>query len=89
VPPVSQQRAAKQQELPFWPDVSKRTISTSPPTALAVRACAAAGLTLVAIAREDSFEVFTHAERICAASWRSARPAPGKKSVFPPAERRS
>jgi FdhD protein len=47
-------------------------VALSAPTALAVRACEAARLTLVAIAREDSFEVFTHPERICGAlSWRS------------------
>jgi FdhD protein len=46
-------------------------VALSAPTALAARACAAAKLTLVAIAREDSFEVFTHPERICGtSSWR-------------------
>lgn len=40
-------------------------IAVSAPTALAVRACEAAGLTLVAIARADAFEVFAHADRIC------------------------
>jgi FdhD protein len=39
-------------------------VALSAPTALAVRASEAAGLTLVAIARDDSFEVFTHPERI-------------------------
>jgi FdhD protein len=39
-------------------------VAVSAPTALAVRACAAAGITLVAIARDDGFEVFTHQERI-------------------------
>jgi FdhD protein len=39
-------------------------VAMSAPTALAVRACEAAGLTLVAVARADSFEVFTHPERI-------------------------
>lgn len=38
--------------------------AVSAPTAYAVRAAAEVGLTLIAIAREDSFEVFTHAERI-------------------------
>jgi FdhD protein len=38
--------------------------AVSAPTALAVRMADAAGITLVAIAREDSFEVFTHAARI-------------------------
>lgn len=40
-------------------------VAVSAPTALAVRACAAAGITLVAIARADAFEVFTHHDRIC------------------------
>jgi FdhD protein len=33
-------------------------------TALAIRTAEAAGITLVAIAREDGFDVFTHARRI-------------------------
>jgi FdhD protein len=39
-------------------------IAVSAPTALAVRTAQAAGITLVAVARGDGFEVFTHAERI-------------------------
>ena len=39
-------------------------VSVSAPTALAVRMAEAAGLTLVAIARADGFEVFTHPGRI-------------------------
>jgi FdhD protein len=39
-------------------------VGVSAPTALAVRAAEAAGLTLVGIARDDGFEVFTHPERI-------------------------
>jgi FdhD protein len=38
--------------------------SVSAPTALAVRMADAAGITLVAIARADGFEVFTHPSRI-------------------------
>jgi FdhD protein len=38
--------------------------AVSVPTALALRAAEAAGMTLAAIARDDSFEVFTHPERI-------------------------
>jgi FdhD protein len=38
--------------------------AVSAPTALAVRVAAAAGITLVAVARDDGFEVFTHGERI-------------------------
>jgi FdhD protein len=39
-------------------------VAVSAPTALAVRACVAAGITLVAVARGDGFEVFTHQDRI-------------------------
>lgn len=39
-------------------------VSMSAPTALAVRMADAAGITLVAIARADGFEVFTHPHRI-------------------------
>jgi FdhD protein len=39
-------------------------VSVSAPTAAAVRMARAAGITLVAIARDDGFEVFTHPHRI-------------------------
>jgi len=39
-------------------------VGVSAPTALAVRTAGAMGLTLVGIARDDGFEVFTHPERI-------------------------
>lgn len=39
-------------------------VAVSVPTALAVRAAEAAGITLIAVARDDGFEVFSHAERI-------------------------
>jgi FdhD protein len=39
-------------------------VGVSAPTALAVRTAKAIGLTLVGIARDDGFEVFTHSERI-------------------------
>jgi FdhD protein len=39
-------------------------VAVSAPTALAVRACDSAGITLAAIARSDGFEVFTHRDRI-------------------------
>ena len=39
-------------------------IAVSAPTALAVRVAEAAGITLIGIARQDGFEVFTHAQRI-------------------------
>lgn len=38
--------------------------AVSAPTALAVRMADAAGITLVAIVRDDGFEIFTHADRI-------------------------
>lgn len=38
--------------------------AVSAPTALAVRTAEAAGITLVAVARSDGFEVFTHGRRI-------------------------
>jgi FdhD protein len=41
-------------------------VAISAPTALAIRAAGRAGVTLVAIARDDGFEVFTHPRRICA-----------------------
>ncbi len=39
-------------------------VAVSAPTALAVATAAACGLTLVAVARADGFEVFTHPDRI-------------------------
>jgi FdhD protein len=39
-------------------------VAVSAPTALALRTAEAAGITLVAIAREDGFELFTHPQRI-------------------------
>jgi FdhD protein len=39
-------------------------VAVSAPTALAVRMADAAGMTLVAIARKDGFEVFTHPHRV-------------------------
>ena len=41
-------------------------VAVSAPTALAVRAAEAAGITLIAIARGDGFELFTHASRLSA-----------------------
>ena len=38
--------------------------AVSAPTGLAIRAAEGAGITLVAVVREDGFEVFTHAWRI-------------------------
>jgi FdhD protein len=39
-------------------------VAVSAPTVLAVRTANAAGITLVAVARNDGFEVFTHPQRI-------------------------
>lgn len=39
-------------------------VAVSAPTALAVRMADGAGMTLVAIARKDGFEVFTHPQRV-------------------------
>lgn len=39
-------------------------VAVSAPTAFALRAAEVAGMTIVGIARNDSFEVFTHSERI-------------------------
>jgi FdhD protein len=43
-------------------------VAVSAPTSFALEAAEAANLTLVAVARDDSFEVFTHPERIAAAA---------------------
>jgi FdhD protein len=43
-------------------------VAVSAPTALAVRIADAAGITLVAVARSDGFEVFTHPDRIASAA---------------------
>jgi FdhD protein len=41
-------------------------VAVSAPTALAVRTAEMAGITLIAIARDDGFEIFTHPHRIAA-----------------------
>ncbi|MDF0516901.1 formate dehydrogenase accessory sulfurtransferase FdhD [Bradyrhizobium yuanmingense] len=41
-------------------------VAVSAPTALAVRTAEAAGITLIAIARQDGFEVFSHGGRVVA-----------------------
>ncbi len=43
-------------------------VAVSAPTALAVRIAEAAGITLVAVARSDGFEIFTHPDRITSAA---------------------
>jgi FdhD protein len=54
-------------------------VAVSAPTALAVRTAEAAGITLVAIARGDGFEIFTHPP---AASRRSRSPVSPDKLVY-------
>jgi FdhD protein len=39
-------------------------VAVSAPTALAVRTAEIAGITLIAVARDDGFEVFTHPARV-------------------------
>ncbi len=39
-------------------------VAVSAPTSMAIRAAEAAGLTLIAVARDDGFEVFTHPHRV-------------------------
>ena len=41
-------------------------VAVSAPTALAVRTAAESGITLIAVARSDGFEIFTHARRVAA-----------------------
>jgi FdhD protein len=43
-------------------------VAVSAPTALAVKMAEAAGITLVAVARSDGFEIFTHPDRIAPAA---------------------
>jgi FdhD protein len=45
-------------------------VAVSAPTALALRTAEAAGITVVAVARSDGFEVFTHSERVIAGNER-------------------
>src|SRR6185437_12803030 len=56
-------------------------VAVSAPTALAVRAADAAGITLVAIARRDGFEIFTYPQRIVGADAVAVLAAP--KPVSP------
>ena len=43
-------------------------VAVSAPTALAVKMAEAAGITLVAVARADGFEIFTHPDRVTSAT---------------------
>ncbi|MGJ5181415.1 formate dehydrogenase accessory sulfurtransferase FdhD [Bradyrhizobium oligotrophicum] len=43
-------------------------VAVSAPTALAIRMAEAAGITLIAVARNDGFEIFTHPDRIVASA---------------------
>jgi FdhD protein len=51
-------------------------VAVSAPTALAIRMADSAGITLVAIARSDGFEIFTHKDRIVASPNSGARTTP-------------
>jgi FdhD protein len=55
-------------------------VAVSAPTALAIRTADAAGITLVAVARNDGFEVFTHPNRIIASPDTRARATPTDKA---------
>jgi FdhD protein len=55
-------------------------VAVSAPTALAIRTAESAGITLVAVARNDGFEVFTHPERIIASPELRARATPTDKA---------
>ena len=48
-------------------------VAVSVPTALALRVADGAGITVVGVARDDGFEVFTHPDRIVAAPGHEAR----------------
>jgi FdhD protein len=48
-------------------------VAVSAPTALAVTSAQEAGITLVAVAREDAFEIFTHPHRITGAQLHRAK----------------
>jgi FdhD protein len=45
-------------------------VAISSPTALAVRQAEIAGITLIGIARDDGFEVFTHRDRVASGTIR-------------------
>jgi len=55
-------------------------VAVSAPTALAIRMADAAGITLIAVARNDGFEIFSHPERIVAGADLSARPTQVNKA---------
>jgi hypothetical protein len=57
-------------------------VAESAPTALAVRTAQGAGITLVAIARDDGFEVFTYPCRIAAKAAAQADPMSPDKLVY-------
>ena len=51
-------------------------VAVSAPTALAMRMAEAAGITLIAVARNDGFEIFTHPERISLHPERTSQKVP-------------
>jgi FdhD protein len=50
-------------------------IAVSAPTTLALRVASAAGMTVIAVAREDAFEVFTHPSRLLPSAHDSSFPS--------------
>ena len=60
-------------------------VAVSAPTALAVRAARAAGLTLVGNARRGGFEVFTHPYRVAPDASPEARPSGSARAASPAA----
>ena len=59
-------------------------VAVSAPTALAVRMAEASGMTLVAVARKDGFEVFTHPQRVAGALAGHSREAVKRATVRTP-----
>jgi FdhD protein len=53
-------------------------VAVSAPTAHAIRACEQAGITLIGVARQDGFEVFTHPRRIVGMDMTDAPLAPSR-----------
>jgi len=59
-------------------------VAVSAPTALAVRQAQAAGLTLIGVARDDAFTVFSQAWRLSDPDPALAAPPPGRRGVVQP-----
>jgi FdhD protein len=59
-------------------------VAVSAPTALAIETAGHAGLTLIAIARQDGFEVFTEPHRVASCASHAARAIPSSPPVHSP-----